>query len=206
MKTNNFVYKYKDKEINVYVKRGRQRNIYYRYKEDGFYVSAPYLASAALIKKGLDQYAERLMGKYEVRNNNYSFGENYVFLLGEKVEISSLNVQNDQELLGFLKKTALSVITELVRKNEQIMGITIPYKIAIRKTVNQFGSNSMKTHKLSFQLNLVHYSKEIIESVVVHELAHEFQRNHQKKFYDIVYKYCPSYDILQRKLKKGIHK
>ena len=103
-----------------------------------------------------------------------------------------------QEKAGFL-------ITELVRKNEEIMGIPEPYKVKVKTTERQFGSNSKRTHTLSFQLDLVHYSPEIIESVVIHELAHEFERNHGKNFYNIVYKFCPKYKELQRKLKKGIH-
>ena len=86
------------------------------------------------------------------------------------------------------------------------MGISEPYKVAVRNTVRQYGSNSKRTHALSFQIDLIHYSPEIIETVVIHELAHEFERNHSKNFYNIVYKYCPMYKDLQRKLKKGIHK
>ena len=73
-------------------------------------------------------------------------------------------------------------------------------------STKSFGSNSSRTHTLSFQINIMHYSEEIIETVVIHELAHEFERNHGKKFYNIVYKYCPRYKELQKKLKKGIHK
>ena len=38
MKTSEFLYKYNNKEIPVHVSRAHQRNIYYRFKEDGFYV------------------------------------------------------------------------------------------------------------------------------------------------------------------------
>ena len=110
------------------------------------------------------------------------------------------------ELSIFLQKNAEILITELVRKNEEIMGISEPYMVKVKPTERQFGSNSKRTHTLSFQLNLIHYSKEIIESVVVHELAHDFERNHSKNFYNIVYRYCPNYRELQKKLKKGIHK
>ncbi len=85
------------------------------------------------------------------------------------------------------------------------MGIKEPYKIGIRKTTTRFGSNSLRTHSLSFQQALIHYSEEIISTVVVHELAHDFYRNHQQKFYNCVNLYCPDYINLQKKLKKGIH-
>ena len=206
MKNLEFRYKYNNKEYVVHVKRAHQRNIYYRYKEDGFYVSAPYLVGKSTITKGLDKFAEKLIKQYTSSHSNYSFEDDYVFLLGEKVSLKSLDIENLQELQHFLREKAGILITSLVRKHEEIMGISEPYKVAVRSTVRQFGSNSKRTHTLSFQIDLVHYSQEIIETVVIHELAHEFERNHSKNFYNIVYKYCPRYKELQKKLKKGIHK
>ena len=206
MKMTEFIYKYKDKDIPVHVKHSRQRNIYYRYRKDGFHVSAPYLVSQKTIVKGLDKFAEKLVVQFEKTSVNYSFDNDFVYLAGEQVSLKSLNIENSQELSIFLQKNAEISITELVRKNEEIMGISEPYKVKIKPTERQFGSNSKRTHTLSFQLNLIHYSKEIIESVVVHELAHDFERNHSKNFYNIVYRYCPNYKELQKKLKKGIHK
>ena len=206
MKKTIFTYKYNNKDIPVHLTLSFQRNIYYRYREDGFYVSAPYLTRQKQIINGLDKFAEKLVSQFEKSHSNFSFEEDYVFLLGEKTSLKALNIENPQELQGFLKKIAKEKITNLVLKNQQIMGISTPYKVYIRKTERQFGSNSKKTHSLSFQLELIHYSEEIIESVVIHELAHDFERNHGENFYNIVYKYCPNYKQVQRKLKKGIHK
>ena len=206
MKISEFTYKYINKEYTVHVKRAYQRNIYYRYKEDGFYVSAPYLAGKLTIKQGLDKYAGKLIKQYVNFHSNYSFENDFVYLLGEQISLKKLNIENLEDLQGFLKKNAEISIKNLVRKHEEIMGISNPYKVVVKNTVRQFGSNSKKTHTLSFQIDLVHYSEEIIETVVIHELAHEFERNHSKNFYNIVYKYCPRYKELQKKLKKGIHK
>ena len=86
------------------------------------------------------------------------------------------------------------------------MGIKIPYNIKIRKMKTRYASNSLKTHSITFQMNLIHYSKEIIDSIVVHELAHEFYRNHQKRFYQCVEKYFSNYKEVNLKLKKGLYK
>ncbi len=206
MKISEFIYKYKNKDIPVHVKHSRQRNIYYRYRKDGFHVSAPYLTGQKTILKGLDKFADKLIVQFEKMNSNYSFDYDFVYLLGEQVSLKSLNIENMRELHEFLQKNAEIYIKELVRKNEEIMGISEPYKVKIKPTERQFGSNSKRTHTLSFQNDLIHYSKEIIESVVVHELAHDFERNHGGNFYNIIYKYCPNYKELQKKLKKGIHK
>ena len=206
MKISEFTYTYNNKEYVVHVKKAYQRNIYYRYKEDGFYVTAPYLTPKSTIVKGLDKFAEKLLKQYSNSHSNYSFEDDYVFLLGEQVSLKSLNIENLQDLQRFLRKKAEIFISELVKKHEEIMGISKPYKVSVKNTVRQYGSNSKRTHALSFQIDLIHYSPEIIETVVIHELAHEFERNHSKNFYNIVYKYCPRYKELQKKLKKGIHK
>lgn len=206
MKSGEFVYKYKNKDYLVHVTIKRQRNIYYRYKEDGFYVTAPYFTTQKTIVMGLEKFAERLLNQHAKITNNFSVEEDYFYLLGEKYSLSEFNLQNTMDFQHFLQEKALFFITELVRKNEEIMGISRPYKVKVRDTKRQYGSNSKQTHTLSFQINLVHYSKEIIESVVIHELAHDFERNHGKNFYNIVYSYCPKYKELQRKLKKGTHK
>ena len=190
----------------MHVKHGFQRNIYYRYKEDGFHVSAPHMARQSTIVNGLNRFAGRLLVQYSNLHSNYSFENDFVYLLGEQVSLKSLNIKNLQDLQCFLRKKALIFISELVKKHEEIMQISKPYKVSVRNTVRQYGSNSKRTHALSFQIDLIHYSIEIIETVVIHELAHEFERNHSKNFYNIVYKYCPRYKELQKKLKLGIHK
>ena len=201
-----FIYVYNGKQYNVFVTKGFQRNIYYRFRKDGFYVSCPRLTSQITIKKGLDKFAEKLITQFEKRNNNYSFKENYIYILGERYELSQFHLESDKDVHDFLGEKAIAIFTKLVRKNEELMGIKEPYKIKIKNTGSQFGSNSKQTHTLSFQFNLIHYSEEIIESVVIHELAHDFYRNHQQGFYEVVYKYCPKYKEIQKKLKKGIHK
>ena len=206
MKTSEFVYLYKNKEYPVHVTYKRQRNIYYRYKEDGFHVSAPYLVGKKTIIQGLDKFSDKIIGQYEKSHSNFSFEEDYVWLLGEQISLSSQNIKNMQDLSSYLQKNATFFITEVVRKYERIMGVSESYKVKVRDTERQYGSNSKRTHTLSFQTGLIHYSPEIIETVVVHELAHDFERNHSKNFYNIVYSFSPKYKEIQKKLKKGIHK
>lgn len=206
MKCFEFVYKYGDKEFQVNVVLKRQRNIYYRFKNGKFLITAPYFTTKKMVEIGLNKFAEKLIKRDKTFNSNFSLEEDYIFLLGEKVQLSTFNLKNIQEIDGLLRKKCQEIIIPLVRKYEGIMGVFEPYKVSFRHTKNQFGSNSKKTHHLSFQIELIHYSQEIIETVVVHELAHEFERNHSQNFYNIVYKYCPNYREIQRKLKKGIHK
>ena len=166
----------------------------------------PFMVGQKTILKGLDKFADRIIVQYESSHSNFSFDEDYIWLNGEKLSLTNLNIKNTQDLWRFLQEKGTILITGIVRKYEEIMKISEPYKVKVRDTKRQYGSNSKRTHTLSFQTNLIHYSTEIIETVVIHELAHDFERNHSKNFYNIVYSFAPQYKELQKKLKKGIHK
>lgn len=185
----------------------RQRNAYYRFKNEKFIITAPLFTSKKKLIDGLKKFAPRLVKTSCFQNSkNYSFEEDFIYLLGEKYSLSQFCLTDDAEIDKFIKQKATEIIIPLVRKYEAIMDVKKPYKITARKVVSRFGSNSLQTHHLSFCQDLAHYSEEIITSVVVHELAHEFERNHGSNFYKIVYKYCPNYKEIQKKLKRGVHK
>lgn len=205
MRNECFTYEINNKTYDVFVTYKRQRNIYFRLKEDGFHISAPVLASKKTIVDGLDKFAYKLAKNYDEKNFNFSINDGWFYLFGKKCSLKDYNLNNIDEIEFFIKVKLLEKLPILVRKYEKIMGVKNPYKINVRKTATRLGSNSLKTHSLSFQLNLGYYSEEIISSVVVHELAHDFYRNHQKDFYNCVYLYCPNYNSLTYKLKKGIH-
>lgn len=200
IKDVNFTYKLDGKEIPVYVTvKSFQRGTYFRYKNDSFYISCNYLTTKSMIISGLDKFAKKLVKSDEKRNiKAYSIDEKWVYLFGEK--LFNLPLIDEKTLQKYLKKELLTYLMDKVRYFEALMRIDKPYSIHVKNMKTRFGSNSYQTHSLSFQLDLVHFSKEIIDSVIVHELAHEFYRNHQKKFYEFVYKFCPNYWELKKKL------
>ena len=114
-----------------------------------------------------------------------------------------LKYKDREQLEKKLKKWFLEYITSRNQYYEQVMGIRTPYKVRVRKMTTRYGSNSKSTHSITYSMVLMHYSCEIIDSVIVHELAHHFVRDHSKKFYNVVYQYCPNYKALHKRLRKG---
>ena len=140
----------------------------------------------------------------------------YVYILGEKYHISpsgSLSFNNGltikyksiDDLYKKLKPYLLDIVVKRVRYYEAKMGISKPYNVKVRDMSSRYGSNVKSSYTVTFALLLVHYSINIIESVIVHELAHDKVYNHSAKFYDVVYKYCPDYDRLHNHLRKKIY-
>ena len=89
---------------------------------------------------------------------------------------------------------------------EQAMNISPYYDVKLRKKNTNYGVNSRRTHTITYNIFLVHFSLEIIDSVIVHELAHHYYFDHSSKFYNVVYNYYPNYKEVHHKLTKEIFK
>lgn len=212
MSENEFIYKYLDKEYPVVVTRKRMRSIRYTFREGIFYVSAPRIfASKGRIIEGLDKFAGRLI-KADTRSK--ARGEDYIYILGTKILIHNegeisfsdgeiIKYKSVEDLDKKLKKWYLKYIENRHRYYEQLMEIKRPYKVKVRKMTSRYGSNSSQTHSITYSLILMHYTSDVMDSVIVHELAHDKVHDHSNKFYNVVYKYCPNYDALHRRLRKG---
>lgn len=101
---------------------------------------------------------------------------------------------------AFLKQRSQQEITPRVLYWAEQMGLQ-PEKISYRFLSSRWGSCSSRG-KISLNSKLIMASPEVIDSVIVHELAHLKHMNHSKKFWDLVYRHFPDYDESDRWLKK----
>lgn len=201
------------KNYPVEIRYTAKRMIHYRFKNNQFYVSCPPLVLIDTIKKGLDKHGKKLI---DTVNYSAPIGDNFIYLFGDKIMLSfpgkirfstneEINFKDYEELENKLKVFFLSVIKKRVSFYESVMKIKQPYKVKIRKMETRNGSNSRATHSLCFNFKLIHYDYDIIDSVIIHELAHYFYFDHSKKFYSVVYQYCPKYKELHSLLRKKIY-
>ena len=103
--------------------------------------------------------------------------------------------------LNELAKKALNVIPVRVKYFAELMGVTYG-KITIRNQRSRWGSCS-RAGNLNFNCLLMLTPPEVIDSVVVHELAHRREMNHSSKFYEEILKVFPEYHIWDKWLKKN---
>jgi predicted metal-dependent hydrolase len=92
---------------------------------------------------------------------------------------------------SFYKEEAKQHIPILVEKWSKIMGLN-PNKISFRKTKRQWGSCSAK-NILSFNTMIIKLPQDVIQYIIVHELAHIKYKHHQKEFWKEIEKYIPKY-------------
>lgn len=187
----------------------RVRNINYRFdKEKGvFKISAPRTASKARIFKYLEKFAPSLLRRsndFKPAINNesiYIFGNKMNLLIGEKdrLEENTLIYKNQKSLNKLLKKILLNYIKSRIIYYYDLMNIN-EYKISIKNMKTRLGSNSRATRRLSFTTNLVHYKHEVIDSVIVHELAHDKYYDHSINFHKYVESIFPNYKNCRKAL------
>lgn len=207
---NSFFYKVNEEEYLVNITHKRVKNIHYRFKNNQFYVSCSLLTPKYMIEKGLDRFGEKLI---KASTKPSPIGDDFIYLFGEKYPIGekgTLRISNypeikyksREDLLKKLRPIFKEILKERVKYYESLMKLP-SYNVTVRKMTSRYGSNSKRTKTLCFALVLIHHSMPIIDSVVVHELAHIKVFNHSKQFYDVVYQYCPNYKECHTKLRKG---
>ena len=87
----------------------------------------------------------------------------------------------------------------ILEKWEQRMGLSAT-KVSFKMMKSCWGSCRSQTRSLSFNLMLAYKSRECVEYVIIHELAHIVHPNHSPQFWDLVGQYCPDYRRLRRLL------
>jgi len=78
-----------------------------------------------------------------------------------------------------------------------------PNKIGYRYAKGRWGSCN-HINNISINYKLLQFEKKAIEYVVIHELAHIQEKNHSKKFWDIVALYMPDYKTVESTLKSKL--
>ena len=100
-------------------------------------------------------------------------------------------------------KKALKFIPERVEYYAELMGVSYG-RITIREQKTRWGSCSCKGN-LNFNWKLMLMPPEILDYVVVHELAHRKEMNHSRDFWDMVAGVMPEYKEYRKWLRDHGH-
>lgn len=205
-----FIYNFTNYHVVINF-RPRMHNINYRYDDETltFKINAPLYTSKKKIFKYLEEFAPKLIMRGQKRNKHQAITNTHVYVFGRvmpyiyanknRIFIDHLEIVNKMGLKKLLKDLLNDYINDMLKKYEELMKIK-HYRFTIRDMHSRFGSNRRHSGALSFALSLVHYSGPIIDSVIIHELAHDIHFDHSKAFYQTVYQYCPNYKALSKAL------
>lgn len=113
---------------------------------------------------------------------------------GEAITISpvtGLEADAKKILISFLKREGEREITERTKQWAQRMETNFR-GIRFRQQKSRWGSCT-SDNRLSFNWRLIHFKPEVIDYVVIHELAHTIHHDHSDSFWQKVAEFDPGY-------------
>ena len=137
-----------------------------------------------------------------------AFVENHRSWILEKTAVMAEREENRKstpapppELLSKTDRMKIQLkIGKRVRHYCETMGVTVGY-VAVKNQKTRWGSCSAKGN-VNFNYQLAFLPEELLDYVVIHELAHRRHMDHSRAFWAEVEKYCPDYRERRAALKE----
>ena len=137
-----------------------------------------------------------------------AFVENHRSWILEKTEVMAEREEKRKstpapppELLSKSDRKKIQLkIGKRVRHYCEAMGVTVGY-VTVKNQKTRWGSCSAKGN-VNFNYQLAFLPDELLDYVVIHELAHRRHMNHSRAFWAEVEKYCPDYLERREQLKE----
>ena len=128
-------------------------------------------------------------------------------LLGDEflVEYNNSLQTYDEFIEGlktFYKHNAIKIIDPIFDEWTHITQL-FPNKIGYRFAKGRWGSCSYENN-ISINYKLLQFDKKCIEYVVLHELCHIVEKNHSKKFWNLVSSYMSDYKLIEKELRSKL--
>lgn len=174
-------------DICIKVIRSARKSIGLEVAADGS-VSAriPGRLSDRELRRFLEEHKEWVFKKLKLLKDRQKNRET-----SQAVPVEELKAEDIEKI-----KTRFS---ERVEHYSGLMGVTYG-RITIRNQKTRWGSCSAKGN-LNFNYQLYYLPEELLDYVVVHELAHRRHMDHSAAFWEEVGRYCPDYKECRKRLK-----
>lgn len=156
--------------------------------------------------------------EYKSRESHYFQGKRYLLNVIETKEKNRIAIRNKTSIIMYVvKDTSLEkrhklmnewyreslkkLIPEILLKWEKIIGVqTTECKIKIMKT--KWGSCNIHKRRLWINLELAKKPTKCLEYIIVHELVHLLERNHNERFINYINTFLPNWKKLKLELNR----
>ena len=201
--------------FNVFITRKNNKTMYLRVKKDGIYISCNYFVTASMIKSFIMKNEEDIIRMYETVQRKEKKNEEFYYL-GNSYDVVVLNTISKIEFVGnqvfvknktylntFLKNECERIFNERAKICYNLFEEDIPYpKVMIGKMKRKWGYCNKRQELIKLNSELIKYSIDEIDYVIIHELCHFLEFNHSKNFWKYVKKYKPNYKENTKVLKE----
>lgn len=230
MVENEIIIKNQKLKLRIYTKK-RNKNVIFSIKNGYIYISKPKNVSDREIERLILENKEKIFETYsKINSNSYNLIKlDKIMYNGkcmnlkieksfiEKLEISKENIYifinnlcNVKNLLiKFYKYNLENIIKDRLKYYLNIFnsnGHNISFnRVKISLLKSRWGSCSYKNKNLSFNIKLMMLPNNVIDYIIIHELAHLIYPNHSKEFWKIVEMYCKEYKQYNKYLKDNYY-
>lgn len=145
-------------------------------------------------------YPMELIEDDKIKNVKFVFHQEYF-----EVRYNPLKNSYEDFLEGlkkFYKLQAVKIIDPIFDEWTYKTGL-LPEKISYRFNKGRWGSCSV-ANNISINYKLLQFEKKCVEYVVLHELCHIQEKNHSKRFWDLVSSYMSDYKQVEKKLRSKL--
>lgn len=205
----------KDQTFNVFITRKNNKNMYLRVKKDGIYITCNYFVTNSIIKSFIEKNEDDIIRMNETVQRKEKKNEEFYYL-GNNYDVVVLNTVSKIEFVGnqvfvknktylntFLKNECERIFNERVKICYNLFEEDIPYpKVMIGKMKRKWGYCNKRQELIKLNSELIKYSIDEIDYVIIHELCHFLEFNHSKNFWNYVKKYKPNYKENTKVLKE----
>lgn len=154
---------------------------------------------------------------YVSGESHYFLGQRYRLKLIEGASAGRVLVRNGRSLdlhvransdqavrervfLGWYRQELRSRAKPLIEKWATAMGLLPTLAWGIRRMKTKWGTCSIEARRIWLNLELIKKPPQCLEYIVVHELAHFFERNHTDRFVAMMDKLLPHWRLIRDEL------
>ncbi len=194
-----------------WIRKKGNKNMYLRVRDGVIYVTSPYTTTKRQVYSFIESKKDWILKQKDIQPSILQEGYR-TQVLGKSVVVhfsDHCSYQEDQLILSnksatnkrFLQSLVQPIIERRFSYWSKVMGIdNIEIKYGFYKS--KWGSCTPSKRLIRFNVYLVFTDQQIIDSIIVHELAHMRHCNHSKYFYNEIDKYLKNYREIECRLKK----
>lgn len=200
--------------IDYEIIRKDNKNLYFRFNENcKLIITVPKFISDKEVQELISKNSKAILKMYEDSLERHERNELFWYL-GKSYEVNFDNRVNDIVFDGnnitcnseaALDKFYLDECKRVFESEADICKKcfnNLPlYTIKLRKMRTRWGVCNTRKKVITLNTELLKKDIELIDYVIVHEMAHFYEGNHSKQFWKIVESVIPDYKIRRKKLK-----
>lgn len=222
------IFNYNNTKWEYVITYKQQKHMYLKVRDDQIIISAPFFMQEKLLEDFILKSLPKILKKKTMLKPNIVIDNNdsYLYFLSKKYQLVTkyelkktiiyfefnnlvvcTNIQNHKQILvkiqNFLKQEAKHIFLNRLQYWSEIMNIEFS-SLKIRSMVSKWGVCQPHTRSITLNYKLIHFSYEVIDYVIIHELTHIIHAHHKKTFWNFVAQYCPNFQYCQKILKQGV--